>query len=748
MNKEFAIKEFQRVGIDETNTKNLMKNENKALGVLEVLNFSNSSEASTAGPLYITLASKAKTKKQKEFIAPYIGDNRISTSTQLDEALNYFTKTLLENQEPDVQFFEKVCGVGVVVTKEQVEDVVAQVLKSNATKLQELGWSINIGDIVQPVKKFGEMKWADGKLVKEEVDRQLLKLLGEKPSKIEKPKVVKKEKPTEDEEEGVSRKFEARDLEDAKNTQEQLEKHLKATGGKVVTRFPPEPNGFLHIGHAKAMNLSFNYAKDNSGITLLRFDDTNPDAESNLYYESIKEMVDWLGFKPHKTTSSADYFEELFNYAVQLINDDLAYVDPSNATEMAQQRKDKVDSPYRNRPKEESMKLFLDMKKGKYEEGSMALRGKMYNANLRDPVFYRIKYKHHVVSGDKWCVYPSYDFTHCIVDSIENVTHSLCTLEFETRRESYYWLLKNLNLYKPHVWEFSKLQLTKTVLSKRNILKMVNNKIVRGWDDPRLLTLAGLRRRGYTPESIKSFCHDIGVTRVNNTIPLERLEQSCRVDLDDKADRVFVILNPLKITITNYDKFEKIDASNHPKDPTRGTRKLPFSNVLYIEKNDFRMVDSKDYYGLAPNKEVGLRYSYNITCTDVIKDSDDNVIELKAIVDLEKKNKPKTHIHWLARDENNKDPMVAEVRIYKPLFTVEDPSAEANWETVVDTTSEEIIKDAFIDPIFADAKKLKIFSHYQFERLGFFTVDSDTTENSIVFNRTVTLKESFQKFSK
>jgi glutaminyl-tRNA synthetase len=748
MNKEFAIKEFQRVGIDETNTKNLMKNENKALGVLEVLKFSNSSETSTAGPLYITLASKAKTKKQKEFIAPYIGDGRISTSTQLDEALNYFSKTLLENQEPDVQTFEKVCGVGVVVTKEQVQDAVTQVLKTNASKLKELGWSINIGDIVQPVKKFGEMKWADGKLVKEEIDSQLLQLLGEKPSKIEKPKVVKKEKPTEDEEEGVSRKFEARDLEDAKNTQEQLEKHLKATGGKVVTRFPPEPNGFLHIGHAKAMNLSFNYAKDNGGITLLRFDDTNPDAESTLYYESIKEMVEWLGFKPHKVTSSADYFEELFNYAVQLINDDLAYVDPSNATEMAAQRKDKVDSPYRNRPKEESMKLFMDMKKGKFEEGSMALRGKMYNANLRDPVFYRIKYKHHVISGDKWCVYPSYDFTHCIVDSLENVTHSLCTLEFETRRESYYWLLKNLNLYKPHVWEFSKLQLTKTVLSKRNILKMVNNKIVRGWDDPRLLTLAGLRRRGYTPESIKSFCHDIGVTRVNNTIPLERLEQSCRVDLDDKADRVFVILNPLKITITNYDKFEKIDAANHPKDPTRGSRKLPFSNVLYIEKNDFRLEDSKDYYGLAPNKEVGLRYSYNITCTDVIKDKDNNVIELKATVDLEKKNKPKTHIHWLARDENNKDPMVAEVRIYKPLFTSEDPSAEANWETVVDNTSEQIIKDAFIDPIFADATKLKIFSHYQFERLGFFTVDSDTTENSIVFNRTVTLKESFQKFSK
>eukprot|EP01080_Neovahlkampfia_damariscottae_P004272 gene4272-7608_t len=752
MDKDLAAKEFERVGIDATNSKNILKNEKKTKDVLEVIQLGNSTVNSSAGPLYITLASKAKTKEQKEFIAPYIGDGRISTANQLEAALNYF-KSLLENEKPNKEKFEVECGVGITVTIEQVEKAVAEVLKDNAQKLEEKGWSINLGDIVNPVKKVGDLKWAEGKVIKTEIDKQMVALLGDR-SKAKKPVVAKKEKPQKvkqeenTEEAGVSRKFEARDLEDAKNTVEQLKKHKEATGNRIVTRFPPEPNGFLHIGHAKAMNLSFNYAKDNGGYTILRYDDTNPEAETEVYYTSIKEMVEWLGFKPAKVTASAEYFDELHAFAVQLIKDNLAYVDPSTGEEMAQQRKDKVDSPFRNRPIEESLELFENMKKGKYEEGKLALRGKMYNANLRDPVFYRIKYKNHHISGDKWCIYPSYDFTHCIVDSIENITHSLCTLEFETRRESYYWLLKNLNLYKPLVWEFSKLNLTKTVLSKRNILKMVNNKTVRGWDDPRLLTLAGLRRRGYTPESIKSFCNDIGVTRVNNTIPIERLEQSCRVDLDERADRVFVILNPLKVTITNFDKYEEIDAPNHPKYKERGSRKLPFSKTIFIERNDFREIDSKDYFGLAPNKEVGLRYSHNITCTEVIKDKNGNIIELKATVDLEKKNKPKGHIHWLSPSKNNKLPLTAEVRIYKTLFTTDDPMSEQNWEKTIDQSSEEIIKNAYIDPVFLMKEKLNVFSHYQFERLGFFTVDSDTTNDHIVFNRTVTLKESFQKFSK
>ena len=388
------------------------------------------------------------------------------------------------------------------------------------------------------------------------------------------------------------------------------------------------------------------------------------------------------------------------------------------------------------------------MKNGIYDEGEAVLRVKIDmssdNYNMRDFVAYRIKYFPHPHQGSKWCIYPTYDFSHCIVDSLENITHSLCTLEFENRRDSYYWLLATLNLYRPHVYEFSRLNITTALLSKRKVLKLVQDKAIRSWDDPRVLTLAGLRRRGYTPEGIKSFCDDIGVTRVENLIPLERLEQSLRTDLDDRVNRVFAVLEPLKVVLTNYDanKVEYVEAKNHPKYADRGSRQLPFSKILYIESSDFRETDSEDYYGLAPNKTVGLRYApCNIHCEKVVKDENGKIVEVHCTADFEKKSKPKTYIHWLAQSAPGVDPIKAEIRLYEKLFTCDDLDEVGDkWLDFINPNSEIVKPNAFVDPYFKDPKTCAVYEKYQFERVGFFVVDQDTTTDSLVFNRSVTLK--------
>lgn len=540
--------------------------------------------------------------------------------------------------------------------------------------------------------------------------------------------------------------FTARYLETAINSPELLEKHNKDTNGKIMTRFPPEPNGFLHIGHAKAMNLSFGYAESENGLTYLRYDDTNPEKEEKIYFDSIKEMVDWLGFKPFKVTYTSDYMDQMYDFAIKLIKKGKAYVDFSSKEEIHNQRENKIESRYRNTTPEENLERFEQMRKGLYGEGEAVLRMKIDmnsdNYNMRDFIAYRIKYVPHPHQGNKWCIYPTYDFSHCIVDSIENITHSLCTLEFENRRDSYYWLLSELNLYRPYVYEFSRLNIQDSLLSKRKILELVKNGVIRSWDDPRVLTLAGLRRRGYTPESIKSFCNDIGVTRNENQISMERLEHSLRVDLDEHADRVFVVLNPLKVVLTNYEagKIEYVEAKNHPKYPDRGTRQLPLSRIIYIERSDFREIDSNDYYGLAPNKIVGLRYApCNIYCYSVVKNTNGEIVELHCTADFDKKVRPKTFIQWLAQPAPNVDPQKAEIRLYEKLFNKLDGNCE-NWMDCINTNSETIIENAMIDPIFGESEYRAIYEKYQFERLGYFVVDQDSAENKLVFNRSVTLK--------
>lgn len=758
-----AEKALESIGIDETNRKNIMKNKNLTETILTVIKeagIENQVVPSSVGANIVLLSSNCPEQNHRSVLAKYIGEQKLKSSAQVDAAIKYAKSA----KEFNVQKFEEECGVGVEVTDDEIKQRVANFIKENETQLKKDRYLTRFGPLLGKLRGRKDLKWADSGKVKSELDEQILQLLGPKTDedvqreKEEKKKPAKKkeekkveEKKEEVKEEKKQRKFEARELESAKNSERLLEEHRKITGGKIMTRFPPEPNGFLHIGHALAMNLSFGYANEMGGHTYLRYDDTNPEKEERVYFDSIKEMVGWLGFKPWKITHTSDYFMDMYNLAIRLIKEGKAYVDLQTKEEIKHQRDNRINSPYRDTSVEQNLKLFEDMRRGKFEEGAAVLRVKIDmqhdNPNMRDFIAYRIKFASHPQTGDEWCIYPSYDFSHCLVDSLENITHSLCTLEFEIRRDSYYWLLQALDMYRPHVYEFSRLNVSTAVLSKRKILRLVKEGLIRGWDDPRVLTLAGLRRRGYTPEAIKSFCEDVGITKAKKRIEIERLEQSLRQDLDVRCNRVFAVLDPIKVVLTNYpeDKVEVLKAPNHPDESlNRGSRDMPFSRVLYIERSDFREEDSKSYYGLAPNKEVNLKYGYNITCTEVVKDKDGQIVELRATVDLEKKNKPKGHIHWIAQAQPGKEPIKAEARLYTRLFScdIEKMDESVDWISMVNDKSEVVMANAYIDHIFADASKSEVFTKYQFERLGYFSVDPDTTPDRIVFNRAVELKAS------
>ncbi|XP_071687254.1 glutamine--tRNA ligase-like [Rutidosis leptorrhynchoides] len=538
------------------------------------------------------------------------------------------------------------------------------------------------------------------------------------------------------------------------NSEEQLEKHLKATEGKVVTRFAPEPNGYLHIGHAKAMFVNFGLAKERSGDYFLRFDDTNPEAEKKEYFDHIKEIVDWMGWKPCMITYTSDYYQELYDLAVELINRGHAYVDHQTGDEIKEYREKKMNSPWRDRPISESLKLFDDMKRGLIEEGEATLRMKQdtqsNNGNMYDLIAYRIKFTTHPRTGDKWCIYPSYDFSHCIVDSLENITHSLCTLEFETRRASYYWLLDALGLYQPYVWEYSRLNITYNVMSKRKLNRLVIENYVDGWDDPRLMTLAGLRRRGVTSTAISTFLKEIGITRSDGTmIQMERLEHHVREELNKTASRTMVVLHPLKVVITNLEPSSVIhlDAKkwpNTPVDDASSYYKVPFTSVVYIEQTDFRLEDSKDYYGLAPGKTVILRYAFPIKCTEVVLSEDkQSVVEIHAEYDPFKTRTTKPRvIHWVAEPSPGVDPPKVEVRLFEKLFLSENPGELENWVDDLNPKSKVIIPCAYAVPSLRNAE---VDDKFQFERLGYFVADKDSTPEKLIFNRTLTIKDGYAK---
>ena len=531
--------------------------------------------------------------------------------------------------------------------------------------------------------------------------------------------------------------------------------------GRVQTRFPPEPNGYLHIGHAKAICIDFGLADEFGGHTNLRFDDTNPEKEETEYVESIQADVKWLGFHWDGLFYASDYFDQLYEWAVRLIKDGKAYVDDLTADEIRKHRgtltEPGKDSPYRNRSLEENLDLFERMRAGEFPDGSRVLRAKIDmaspNLNLRDPVMYRILHAEHHRTGSKWCIYPMYDYAHGQSDSIERVTHSLCTLEFEDHRPLYNWFIQQLGIFPSRQIEFDRLNLTYTLLSKRKLLQLVQEGRVSGWDDPRMPTLGGIRRRGYTPEAVRNFCGAIGVSKTNGSIELAMLEHFVREDLNKRAPRVMAVLRPLKVVIDNYpeNQVEEMDAVNNPEDESAGTRKIPFSRELYIEQDDFREVPPPKYFRLTPGREVRLRYGYLVTCTGVVKNDKGEAVEVHCTYDPSTRGgntpdgrKVKSTIHWVSAA----NAIDAEVRIYENLFSKESSNEVEDGKDVLDNlnpNSLEVITDAKLEPSLATAAA---GSRYQFERLGYFCVDPDSKPGKPVFNRTVALKDTWAKVEK
>src|SRR5882757_1321754 len=538
-------------------------------------------------------------------------------------------------------------------------------------------------------------------------------------------------------------------------------KTKKFDDAAIQTRFPPEPNGYLHIGHAKAICLDFGLADEFGGKTNLRFDDTNPEKEEQEYVDSIMKDVRWLGFEWDGLYYASDYFDQLYAWAIKLIKDGKAYVDDLSADEIRKFRgtltEPGKDSPFRNRPVEENLDLFERMRKGEFPDGSRVLRAKIDmaspNLNMRDPVMYRILHAEHHRTGDKWCIYPMYDYAHGESDSIERVTHSMCTLEFEDHRPLYNWFIQQLEIFPSQQIEFDRLNLTYTLLSKRKLLKLVQEKLVNGWDDPRMPTLSGIRRRGFTPEAIRNIVAATAVSKTNGTLELAMLEHFVREDLNKRAPRVMAVLRPLKVVIDNYPEgqSEEVEAVNNPEDDSAGKRKVPFSKVLYIEQDDFREDPPKQYYRLSPGREVRLRYGYFITATRVVKNDNGEVVEVHCTYDPATRGgnapdgrKVKSTIHWVSAAHA----LDAEVRVYDRLFTKEDPNQVDEGQEFtanLNPQSLEVIPDAKVEPSLAGAA---VEGRYQFERLGYFCVDPDSKPGKLVFNRTVALKDTWAKIEK
>jgi glutaminyl-tRNA synthetase len=534
-------------------------------------------------------------------------------------------------------------------------------------------------------------------------------------------------------------------------------------GGRVITRFPPEPNGYLHIGHAKSICLNFSIATENEGGRChLRFDDTNPCKEELEYVESIMADVRWLGWNwGEHLYYASDYFEQMYKYAVQLIKAGKTHVCDLSGDEIREYRGTLTEPgrncPCRDRSIEENLDLFERMRAGEFADGSRTLRAKIdmasANLNMRDPVMYRIVHATHHRTGDKWCIYPTYDWAHGLEDSIESITHSICTLEFENHRPLYDWFLDQLDIHHPQQIEFARLNITYTIMSKRKLRQLVEQNLVNGWDDPRMPTLCGLRRRGYSPAAIRQFCRRIGVNKFNSTIDIALLEHCVRQDLNRHSPRVMAVLQPLKVIIDNYpeDKVEQLDAVNNPEDPAVGTRQVPFSHELYIERDDFMEEPPKKFYRLAPGREVRLRYAYFITCKEVVKNADGEIIELHCTYDPATRGgdapdgrKVKSTLHWVCAPQS----LPAEVRLYGHLFTKENPDdvAEgADFTSNLNPDALQVLDNCYVEPSLADAEPL---GRYQFERLGYFCVDPDSTAGRLIFNRTVTLRDTWAKIQK
>ncbi|XP_972452.2 probable glutamine--tRNA ligase [Tribolium castaneum] len=715
------------------------------------------------GTLLYHLATKIKPQINHHLplIIKYIVTKKLDNTVRVEKAIEY---ALSHIKDIDLKEFETYCGVGIVVTPEEIENVVEGLLKEYKNELLEKRYRFNAGPLMQKVR--AKLPWADGKAVKSEIDVQIFDLLGPKTEEdlAPPPKTDKKKPPTRPKvEEKVPQDTALTILDVMKkinfhkpgenyktdgyvvteNTEKLLKEHLKATGGRVQTRFPPEPNGILHIGHAKAININFGYAAAHDGVCYLRYDDTNPEKEEEKFFTGIKDMVTWLGYKPYKITHSSDYFDQLYEWAVELIKKGMAYVCHQTADEM--KGFNPQPSPWRDRPVEESLQLFQDMKNGKIDEGAATLRMKItLEEGKLDPVAYRIRFTPHHRTGNKWCIYPTYDYTHCLCDSIENITHSLCTKEFQSRRSSYYWLCNALNIYCPVQWEYGRLNVNYTVVSKRKIAKLIEEGIVNDWDDPRLFTLTALRRRGFPPEAINNFCAQLGVTGAQSTVDPAMLEAYVRDYLNNTAPRRMVVLDPLEIVIENFPsgKPPKVNVPNFPNKPELGEHSVAFGPRIYIERSDFLEEGNKSYRRLTKSQSVGLRHAgYVLDVKEVRKNGSGQVVAVVCkCTEVEKaETKPKAFIHWVC------EPIEVEVRLYSTLFkhkNPEDPS-EVPGGFVTDCNDNTLtILRSFADKSLETAK---IYDKFQFERNGFFSVDPDTRSGKLIFNQTVGLKEDAGK---
>lgn len=776
---------FTSIGLSEQKANETLKNDELAKYLKDVIVEAERNSGGKdvrnkeVGKLLYALATQIKSqiKSHMSLVARYIAERKVTSELQLKGALEY----LLHNPVPpvDIAAFEQASGIGILVTPEEIEAAVETVVKKHKEELIEKRYTVSMGALLNEVKSV--LKWADGKAVKNEMDLQILDLIGPKTeADMEKPvknkPLVKSCKKLSERQEEISRQTGSADnviaadghvrsfmelMGDAvkfhkpgenyktdgyvitPKTMDLLKQHLKEIGGKVHTRFPPEPNGILHIGHAKAINFNFGYAKATEGNCYLRYDDTNPEKEEEKFFLGIRDMVEWLGYKPFKVTYASDNFDKLYQCAVELILRGHAYICHQKAEEL--KGFNVADSPWRDRPIEESLQLFEDMRKGKIAEGEATLRMKVtLEEGKKDPVAYRIKFTPHHRTGDKWCIYPTYDFTHCLCDSIENITHSLCTKEFQSRRSSYYWLCNVLDMYCPVQWEYGRLNLHYAVVSKRKIAKLITEGLVRDWDDPRLFTLTALRRRGFPAEAINYFCAKVGVTMAQTVLDPSMLEQSIREVLNVTAPRAMAVLDPIKVVIQNFPAEHPgvITVPDFPADESKGSHKVAFSTILYIERSDFREEADKNYKRLALNQPVGLRHAgLIISVVKVIKDAEGSVTELVAKCNLVSDlTKPKAFIHWVS------EPLHCEIRLYEPLFfhkNPEDPTeVPGGFLTDINKDSLTILRNALVDSSVASAK---VYDKFQFERNGFFSVDPDSSADRLVFNRTVTLKEDPNK---
>ncbi|VVT54419.1 uncharacterized protein SAPINGB_P004066 [Magnusiomyces paraingens] len=817
MSEEDFTAKFAGLGLEDKKIKEIVKNKKVATALAEI---ADELPAGTTTPNASTLHSlatlskdvDAELKPYRKLVTDAIADGSLKTNLQLDAAWKYVVANGAASTRSGL---DEASGVGIVVTEAQVEEQVAKYIADNKASIEEQRYKA-VPSILVNVKNLPSLKWASPALFKPIIDKQVLALLG---PKDDRDLLKKKEKPKK--EKVSTSKNAADDIGSATSSSrsmftqgflgalhkpggnpqvnpEFMKQHLAFTGGKVYTRFPPEPNGYLHIGHSKAITVNFGYAKFNGGKCYLRYDDTNPDAEEEQFFTSILEIVRWLGFEPFKITYSSDYFDHLYELAEHLIKKDLGYVCFCTAEEMKHNRGiseegkaggERKNCAHHGQSVEENLKYFRDMKAGKYKKGEAVLRMKQDitnpNPQMWDLVAYRVVDAPHHRTGDKWKIYPTYDFTHCLVDSFENISHSLCTTEFYLSRESYEWLCDAVDVYKPAQREYGRLNITGTVMSKRKIAKLVEGKYVRGWDDPRLFTLVAIRRRGIPPGAVLSFVAQLGVTTTNSNIQVVRFESSIRKYLEDSTPRLMMIPDPVPVILENLPEnhYEEMDMPFKPGSPEFGEHKLPFTRKIYVDRSDFREEASKDYFRLAPGQSVGLlKVPYNIRVTSYTKDEKTGLVtEIRAHYENDVAHKkPKTYIQWIADAPEKGSPIkLSEVRLFEQLFKSDNPAAHPDgFLADINENSETVLKNAIIDTGFWEVKKRspwKVESRpgtaesdeqkreeevlggnesqwtpesvrFQALRVGYFCMDRDSVgDDKIVLNRIVTLKEDSSK---